>query len=384
MKIVYFLKAFADKAGTERIFSDKMNYLARNCGYDITFITYEQSNHPMAFPLDKSISVIDLNVRFLAIYKLTPIIRCFAKLRKLILLKSKLNKALTQINPDYIIITTYDFDKFCCILSLPYRFVIESHICMSSVKQELRQNNVISTFIAKWFDKINFRNLNKAYCLVSLTNKDKKEWEKNTNIPIFIIPNFVTYFPEKIIPYSERQNRIICVGRLTMQKGFDYLIDAWSLISNNYPEWKIDIFGHGELEEDLNKMIMYNNLESSIIIHQPTERIYEEYEHSTIFILSSRYEGFGLVLLEAMSCGVPCISFDCPNGPSDIISQGENGILVPYADINKLAESIEWMIKHNKDRQKMSENARNTAHSYTQDLIMPQWISLFNSTNIQE
>ena len=384
MKIVYFLKAFADKAGTERIFSDKMNYLARNCGYDITFITYEQSNHPMAFPLDKSISVIDLNVRFLTIYKLTPIIRCFAKLRKLILLKSKLNKALKQINPDYIIITTYEFDKFCCILSLPYRFVIESHICMSSVKQELRQNNVISTFIAKWFDKINFRNLNKAYCLVSLTNKDKKEWEKNTNIPIFIIPNFVTYFPEKIIPYSERQNRIICVGRLTMQKGFDYLIDAWSLISNNYPEWKIDIFGHGELEEDLNKMIMYNNLESSIIIHKPTERIYEEYEHSAIFILSSRYEGFAIVLLEAMSCGVPCISFDCPNGPSDIISQGENGILVPYADINKLAESIEWMIKHNQDRQKMSENARNTAHSYTQDLIMPQWISLFNSPNIQE
>ena len=384
MKIVYFLKAFADKAGTERIFSDKMNYLARNCGYDITFITYEQSNHPMAFPLDKSISVIDLNVRFLAIYKLTPIIRCFAKLRKLILLKSKLNKALTQINPDYIIITTYDFDKFCCILSLPYRFVIESHICMSSVIQESRQKNVISKCIAKWFDKINFRNLNKAYCLVSLTNKDKKEWEKNTNIPIFIIPNFVTYFPEKIIPYSERQNRIICVGRLTMQKGFDYLIDAWSLISNNYPEWKIDIFGHGELEEDLNKMIMYNNLESSIIIHKPTERIYEEYEHSTIFILSSRYEGFAIVLLEAMSCGVPCISFDCPNGPSDIISQGENGILVPYADINKLAESIEWMIEHNQDRQKMSENARNTAHSYTQDLIMPQWISLFNSPNIQE
>ena len=384
MKIVYFLKAFADKAGTERIFSDKMNYLARNCGYDITFITYEQSNHPMAFPLDKSISVIDLNVRFLTIYKLTPIIRCFAKLRKLILLKSKLNKALTQINPDYIIITTYDFDKFCCILSLPYRFVIESHICMSSVIQESRQKNVISKCIAKWFDKINFRNLNKAYCLVSLTNKDKKEWEKNTNIPIFIIPNFVTYFPEKIIPYSERQNRIICVGRLTMQKGFDYLIDAWSLISNNYPEWKIDIFGHGELEEDLNKMIMYNNLESSIIIHKPTERIYEEYEHSTIFILSSRYEGFAIVLLEAMSCGVPCISFDCPNGPSDIISQGENGILVPYADINKLAESIEWMIEHNQDRQKMSENARNTAHSYTQDLIMPQWISLFNSPNIQE
>ena len=384
MKIVYFLKAFADKAGTERIFSDKMNYLARNCGYDITFITYEQSNHPMAFPLDKSISVIDLNVRFLTIYKLTPIIRCFAKLRKLILLKSKLNKALKQINPDYIIITTYDFDKFCCILSLPYRFVIESHICMSSVIQESRQKHVISKCIAKWFDKINFRNLNKAYCLVSLTNKDKKDWEKNTNIPIFIIPNFVTYFPENIIPYSERQNRIICVGRLTMQKGFDYLIDAWSLISNNYPEWKIDIFGHGELEEDLNKMIMYNNLESSIIIHKPTERIYEEYEHSTIFILSSRYEGFAIVLLEAMSCGVPCISFDCPNGPSDIISQGENGILVPYADINKLAESIEWMIKHNQDRQKMSENARNTAHSYTQDLIMPQWISLFNSPNIQE
>ena len=83
MKIVYFLKAFADKAGTERILSDKMNYLARNCGYDITFITYEQGNHPMAFPLDKSISVIDLNVRFFIIYKLNSIIRFFVKLMKI-------------------------------------------------------------------------------------------------------------------------------------------------------------------------------------------------------------------------------------------------------------------------------------------------------------
>ena len=378
MKIAYILSSFFAKAGTERILSDKMNYLANRYGYDITFITYEQGNHPMAFSLDKRIRVIDLNTRFFPLYKLNPVRRVIAKSFQKRKLKSKLHDVLSVVNPDFVVLTTYDFDKYGSILTLPYRFVIESHICISDVRQEFRQHNVILKLFGKYLDSIHFKTMNKADALVSLTSADKTNWEKHVNIPIFVIPNLVTVYPNDISCYSERSNRIICVGRLTRQKGFDYLIKAWALIANKYPGWKIDIFGSGDLEDFLIQMIDNYNLKESITINKPTSNIFEEYDRSSIYVLSSRYEGFGLVLLEAMSFGIPCISFNCPHGPSDIITNGEEGILVPVGDINKLAESIEWMITHKEERERMSQNSREKVKYYLAENIMPQWVELFN------
>ena len=378
MKITYILSSFIAKAGTERILSDKMNYLANRYGYDITFITYEQGNHPMAFSLDKRIRVIDLNTRFFPLYKLNPVRRVIAKSFQKRKLKSKLHDVLSVVNPDLVVLTTYDFDKFGSILTLPYRFVIESHICISDVRQEFRQHNVILKLFGKYLDSIHFKTMNKADALVSLTSADKTNWEKHVNIPIFVIPNLVTVYPNDISCYSERSNRIICVGRLTRQKGFDYLIKAWALIANKYPGWKIDIFGSGDLEDFLIQMIDNYNLKESITINKPTSNIFEEYDRSSIYVLSSRYEGFCLVLLEAMSFGIPCISFNCPHGPSDMITNGEEGILVPVGDINKLAESIEWMITHKEERERMSQNSREKVKYYLAENIMPQWVELFN------
>ena len=377
MKIAYILSSFIAKAGTERILSDKMNYLVKRYGYDITFITYEQGNHPMAFSLDKRIRVIDLNTRFFPLYKLNPVRRVIAKSFQKRKLKSKLHDVLSVVNPDFVVLTTYDFDKYGSILTLPYRFVIESHICITDVRQEFRQHNVILKFFGKYLDSIHFKIMNKADALISLTSADKTNWEKHVNIPIFVIPNLVTVYPNDISCYSERSNRIICVGRLTRQKGFDYLIKAWAMISKKYPTWRIDIFGHGDMETTLNRMIIDYKLSDCTRINEQSDNIYEEYETSSIFVLSSRYEGFGLVLVEAMSCGVPCISFDCPNGPAELITHGEDGLLVPLGDIEKLAESIEWMITHEEERLRMSNNVRQKAKQYTAEVIMPQWVELF-------
>lgn len=365
------------KAGMERILSDKMNYLVKEYGYDITIITYEQGGHSLAFPLDNRIKVIDLDVRYFQIFAMNMFRRFFYKQIILTKLKKKLCAVLKDIGPDCVVVTTYDFDKFGHILSLPYRFVIESHVFISDIRQEIRQNNFITKYFAKRLDIAHFRMVDTAHCLVSLTEHDKENWKKYTNLPIVVIPNIVTNYPTSIISYNTRPNRILCVGRLTKQKGYDYLIQAWARISNKYPTWSIDIFGHGELEATLNQMITEYKLSNSVRINKPTDNIYNEYENSSIFILSSRFEGFGLVLIEAMSCGVPCISFDCPHGPSDIITHGEDGFLVPLGDIEKMAESIEWMITHNEERLRMSGNARQKARQYTSEAIMPQWVELF-------
>ena len=377
MNIVVIFHAFASKAGMERILSNKMNYLVSHYGYDVTFITYEQGNQPLAFYLDKRINFVDLDVRFYPLYALNPLLRFIKKSRLNRLFKSKLSNILEKINPDYVVLTTYDFDKFESILSLPYRFIIESHVCMSDIRNELKHKNFAIRYIAKKVDNKSFDYLDKATCLVTLTESDKKEWEKRTTIPIYVIPNFVSQIPDHCTSYSERPNRILSIGRLTNQKGFDYLIKAWSIIAHKYPTWRIDIFGHGELESFLHNMIIEHNLMKSIQIHEPTDRIFDEYNNSSIFLMSSRYEGYALVLIEAMSYGVPCISFDCPHGPSDIISHRENGLLVSLGNIEKLAESIEWMITHEEERLRMSYDARQKAKLHTAEAIMPQWVELF-------
>ena len=377
MKIVYIFHAFASKAGVERILSNKMNYLVSHYGYDVTFITYEQGNHPFAYYLDKRIKVVDLDVLFYPLYALNPLKRFIKKSKIKHLFKSKLSNILEKINPDCVVLTTYDFDKFESILSLPYRFIIESHVCMSDIRNELKHNNFFIRYIAKKVDNKSFNYLDKTTCMVTLTESDRNEWKKRTSIPIHVIPNFASQVPDCCSSYSMRPNRILSVGRLTNQKGFDYLIKSWSIIAHKFPTWRIDIFGHGELHNYLHNLIIEHNLMQSVKINVPTDRIFDEYNNSSVFLLTSRYEGYALVLIEAMSCGVPCISFDCPNGPAELITHGEDGLLVPLGDIEKLAESIEWMITHEEERLRMSNNARQKAKKYTAEVIMPQWVELF-------
>ena len=377
MNIVYINKSMAQWGGVERVYCDKMNYLSKKHGYNITLITYEQGNHPIPYHLDDKIKVIDLDVRFFPLFKNNAIQRQILFLQKLRLLKSKLNKALKEINPDYVVLTTYELDKFPCILSLPYRFIVESHIWMEEILQSKKHNNILAKVISNFIDRRRISYMNNAQYLVTLTNADKENWKKYIDIPIAVIPNMVTKGFNTISTYSTESKRIICVGRLVPQKGFDYLMEAWNLIAKKYDSWEIEIFGDGDLKTTLNNKITEYNLSDSMKIHNPTDKIFDEYNNSSIYVLSSRFEGFPLVLLEAMSCGLPCVAFDCPHGPSDIITHGEDGLIVPLGDIRKLAEAIEWMITHREERLRMSNNARLKAQRYTAEAIMPQWVEFF-------
>ena len=379
MKLVYIYHSIAAKGGLERIFCDKMNYFVQNCGYDVTFISYQQGKHPLAYKLDERIKVVDLNTRFIELYKYNAILRVFKNyfLRKL--LKKRLSRQLSEECPDIVICTTADLTIYECFMDLPYRFIVESHLFMERV---LEANKHSSRGLKRSFlniiDRWHMKKINKAKVLITLTEADKNDWSKYLSTSIKVIPNMVTCYPERISPYNERPNRIICAGRLDSQKGFDYLIEAWRQIAHKYIDWRIDIFGHGEEEKKLNDMIEEYHLCDSIIIHKPTDNIYAEYMNSSFYVLSSRYEGFALVIIEALSCGLPCVSFDCPNGPSEIIRSGENGLLVPLADIEKLSNSIEWMINHKADRDRMSLNARLSTTQYQAEKIMPRWVKLFD------
>lgn len=379
MKLVYITKSIAIKAGLERILVDKMNYLAEFQKYDIYLVTYEQGGHKISYPLNNDIKVIDINKRFFTLKKYNILFRLWKMFHLRRTFRKELSSTLSKIDPDIVISNTYSYNFFDIILNLNYCHIIESHVYLDIILNAGKYHNKFLTFIAQLWDNYLFRCVDKANTIITLTHADEIQWKEKTRTKVVTIPNVVTCFPNDISKSHDLSKKIISVGRLNHQKGFDMLISAWNKIAFKYQGWHIDIYGSGDDEKYLIGLIEQYKLNDLIKIHKPVDNIYDKYKESSIFVLSSRFEGFGLVLVEAMSCGLPVISFDCPHGPSEIINQKTSGILVKAEDINGLADAIEWMILHKEAREEMGRKARITAKKYTKETIMPLWIDLFET-----
>jgi glycosyltransferase involved in cell wall biosynthesis len=174
------------------------------------------------------------------------------------------------------------------------------------------------------------------------------------------------------------------VGRYNDAKGYDYLIPAWSLVHQKHPDWVLNVYGSGELRDQVIQWINDYQLEETIILHEPTDNIMEKYLESSICVLSSRYEGFSMVIAEAMSCGVPCVSFDCPHGPRTIIANGEDGLLVEYLNTKALADGICKLIEDENLRIQFGCRAKQNIQRYSQEKVMGQWHQLFKSLKNDE
>ena len=375
MKLVYIFSSFAAKGGTERIFCDKMNWLAEVAGYEIVFVTYEQGNHPFAYPLSNKIRHVDLNTRFFTTGTMSLLKRIRFKFTMPRLFKHRLRKLLDEIQPDVVVSTTYALPLFREILSQPYRHVVESHVCYYQLLLQKKFTHI------SWLDRKIARHLlemlKRCEKVVVLTHKDAACWKGYDNIEV--IHNVVTNYPEKITDVADRPKRIIAVGRLQAQKGFDLLIQSWQLIAARHPDWQLVVYGHGGDLQKLQQQLEKAGLTSSMTFAGATDNIYKEYQNSAFYVMSSRYEGWGLVLVEAMSCGLPCVSFDCPYGPSDIIRDGEDGFLVENGNIQQLAEKMELLINNKELRERLGVRSRLNAARFTSDNIMPQWTKLFET-----
>lgn len=378
MKIVYIFQSFAEKGGTERIFSDKMNYLADVLGYDVTFITYEQGNHAPTFPLSDKIHYIDLDTRFFTLSAL-PVWKRLGAYRKMYqTFAERLKQTLAEINPDIVAITTYSCRLFGAVMRLPYHIVVESHVSYENINESGTHNsNPIVGWLIQKHMRYCLRNAKKADRIVLLTDRDQQAWKNYPNT--MVIPNVVTCYPEEINDLATRPKRIIAVGRLHHQKGFDMLIEAWRMLYRKYPDWIVDIYGDSTNRDFFQRLIDQKQMQNAIHLRGRTSDVYKEYQESAFYVMSSRYEGFGLVLVEAMSCGLPCVSFDCPYGPSTIISDGEDGFLVDNGNVKQLAEKMEILINDANLRMAMGQKAREKAALYKKENIMGRWDALFKS-----
>lgn len=363
MKIVFVICSLETRGGTERITIDRANSLVRR-GYEVCFIVFSGSGKT-AYPLDGRVKVVNVSKVFDAgcTLRSNPVKFLYRYFKWRISLQKAVQKAINEINPDIVSMLAYHplMIKTDCPL------VLESH-CMRGTE---RRNPV------KEFDLS--RLAGRADAVVALTMRDAAEWKEARRVEV--IPNFTKFSPAGVCDYSA--GRVMAVGRLEMQKGFDILVDAWKTVRECHSDWTLDIFGDGGERAALQAQIEHNGLVGSVNLRGSNDEIDKEYARHSVFVLSSRYEGFALVLLEAMSCGVACVSFDCPAGPSVIIEQDENGLLIPFEglsreeQIRKLAEGINYMIEHPDRRRRMGKRGRESVRRFSQESIMEKWEKLY-------
>src|SRR5829696_1111939 len=210
--------------------------------------------------------------------------------------------------------------------------------------------------------------------LAVLTDQDRQEYEaamNGTAPPMWRIPNTVARVEPPRADLSAK--RIFAAGRYTGQKGYDMLIPAFAPVAAAHSGWELKLCGRGKDTEKLRALIAEHGLEDRVRLDGATGDVPGEMAKASVYVLSSRYEGFPLVLIEAMSKGMACVAFDCPTGPADIVDDHRNGLLVPARDVEGLTAALMEMVSDEALRRRCGEAAVATAERYTMAAIGPKW-----------
>lgn len=372
MKIMYCVNSTFNSGGMERILMYKANYLADVLGYEVCIVTTDQQNKSNFFKFSDRIKFVDFGINYDAEKNKNLFVRLLLQGLKKRRHKKCLASFLNREHPDICVSMFCREMDFLTKIKDGSRKILEFHFS-KNIKLIEAPNKII--YFAQKLRLIGWRKAIRKYdAFVVLTQEDKEAWGNMDNIRV--IPNFLTEYPEKEAALTAK--RVISVGRLSYQKGFDYLVQIWNLVHQKRPEWQLCVFGNGEEGErkKLEEMIRGYGLEKSIALNPATSHIGEEYLKSSIYAMTSRFEGLPMVLLEVMSYGLPIVSFSCPCGPKDVVVDSF-GSLVPLGDIEGFAQKlIEWM--DDEDRRHLAGiAARESVKKYMQLQVMKVWDGLF-------
>ena len=378
MRIVYCTDSICYPGGIAVTTLAKANALSEIPGNEV-WIVVTDHQFPPILPLSDMIHFINLEVHYYQddwrsrwhVLKGIFFKRCIHKKRLKALLRS--------VQPDIVISTGTSEKDFLPFIKIKSRPVFFREIHFSSNYRLLDAKGCFEKVMAHIGTFIDFRLCIHRYDrIVVLTEEDRKTYWGAWGRTVVVIPNPLSSSPDR--PSTLEKKSVITVGRLVKQKNFVSLIRAWKIVQETNPDWDLMIWGKGDQKELLEEIIMNLGLCDSVHLMGYSDDIISQYPNASIFVLSSLFEGFGMSIVEAMSCSLPVVAYACPCGPKDIIEDGTDGFLVPPGDERALAARICELANDPGKRKVMGAAARRKSEQFSLYKIIAIWMDTFQET----
>ncbi len=338
MKVLFVINSLISKSGSERVAVELANKMSAKANYEITLLNRESTKDNTAYPIAENVNVVVLSGNLFQFYK-------------------KLKEHISTYDYDTVVVHNMGkLSLLCAFVPHIKKLVTLEHVSFVSRPQKIQ-------FLSKFL----YRKINQV---VTLTQNDKEQFDKfHSNV--MVIPNF-SPFPIIFSPQNSNK-QIVAIGRLTDQKNYIHLLQAWKKIYQSIPDWQLNIYGEGEHKKLLHDYIEQNSLQN-VSLKGSTSNVEQVYEQSSFFVMSSKYEGLPMVLIEAQSFGLPIVSYDCPYGPSDVIQNHENGLLVSNQNVDELAAKIFKLASSPDLLDQFAQNSLLSAQKYQPEQILKIWI----------
>nr|WP_309757985.1 glycosyltransferase family 4 protein [Flavobacterium sp.] len=360
MKLLYIVPNINNEGGVARVLSVKANYLVEKLGYEVHILTQNEGSSPLFYTFNSNIIFHDMVLKG----NLFRFLNSFSNG-----LKTKIN----TIQPDVIVVCDNGLKAYLIpfILKNKIPLVLEMH-SSKFIEERVLDKNILTKITHCGIAVLKKIGINKYDRFIVETRESTAEWNiKNT----IVIPNPLWFTPDKTSTLENK--KAIAVGRHTYEKGFDRLLQIWKKVVVKYPDWILEIYGKASGNFDLKLLAENLKVSNNVIFYELVQKINEKYLEASFYLMTSRFEGFGMVLIEAMASGLPCVAYDCPCGPRGVLTHGEDGFLIENGNEMDYVNAVEILIENIKLREEMGEKAKVSSEKYQIDSIMETWNQLF-------